>query len=197
MDDGGEAVSFTVAKKLNHTEDSFLPIKFLRNPWAHGTDYVSFVRAADLSITHISSRLTRRSPEFVLVYLMTLGCLLLTAAATSFLIIPLSKHTGRTWSSIMGSYGLFFSLSSSSVLWSYVYIREQFPLAAPGHSHGRETLPRRLNNFAIIQHPGSEPCVLTICNLHAIDGTLRRVCKFISFLMSAMISLGYVHIQYI
>jgi hypothetical protein len=30
MQNGEEAVSFTVTKKLNHTEDSFLPIKILK-----------------------------------------------------------------------------------------------------------------------------------------------------------------------
>lgn len=91
----------------------------------------------------------------------------------------------------MGSYGLFVSLATSSVLWSYVYMREQIPSAAA--SNDRDTLPRRLNHFAIIQHPGSEPRVLTICDLHATDGTLQLVCRVVSFLMSAMISLGYIY----
>lgn len=176
-------------KKLNHTEDSFLPIKFVKDSWfyrAHPND--------DWSLTYIGRHLSGRN---VLVYLTTWGCLLLTAAATSFLIIPLSKNTGPTWSGIMGSYGLFVSLASSSVLWSYVYIREQFPATTVNHEYELNTMPRRLDHFAIIQHPViSERHLLTICDLHAIDGTLRRICKFISFLMSATISLGYIHMQY-
>ena len=102
------------------------------------------------------------------------GSLIITAALTSFLILPVTSVWSR--SRVFASFGLFVSLSFSSIMWAYVCIKQQVP------RYGGD-------NFALMHTVvGAEPAVL--CHLHAISGHQEWVFRLCSLIAGVLIAVG-------
>ena len=111
------------------------------------------------------------------------GSLIITAALTSFLILLVTSVW--SWSRIFASFGLFVSLSCSSIMWAYVCIKQQ----APKYTTPQDYLREGRDNFALMHTVvGTEPAVL--CNLRAISGHQELVFRLCSLIAGALIAVG-------
>jgi hypothetical protein len=104
--------------------------------------------------------------------------LIITAAATSFPVVGISPTW--TWSRLLATFGIFTGLGLSSVMWSYVYMLEQVTTYYDFKSS---------HCFAVIRRSWYMAQPMS-CSLKAISGRSLIICRTISMLSAALISVG-------
>ncbi|KAF8537524.1 hypothetical protein BDD12DRAFT_931273 [Trichophaea hybrida] len=174
-------VTYQLIKRLNRTQGSFPAAKVLLMPITNeplpGEVYKKYI--LDNFVTPFRTNL----PVLTRIW----GSLTVTAAATSFPVIGVSREW--TWTRILATFGLFVALVISSIMWSYVYVKEQMPT--------RMTHDTELDQFAIMR-PANRTTRPVVCDLHAITGRWLQVYRVISMITALAICVWGMYIsQYI
>jgi len=116
------------------------------------------------------------------------GSLLVTAAITSFPILAISRGNW-TWTCAMASFGLFTGIATTSIMWSYVYILQQYPDGITNRD-GAWNKVKKLDRFALLRTERQQPELIHIADLHAVWGNKEITFRAISMAMAVVISVG-------
>jgi len=171
----GDNIRYTAVKRIRHTQESFLMAPLVFKPYGDDFDPVP-LRYNNGQMYELIGSLR----PFTMLFLYTGMTLTFTAALTSFLLLPVTS--GWSWSRIFASFGLFAPLSFSSVMWAYVYIKQQIP----ERTNSRWV---DVDRFAVAHTvKGNEPAVL--CNLYAMSERQERMCRACSLIAGALIAFG-------
>ncbi|KAF8460768.1 hypothetical protein BDZ91DRAFT_413832 [Kalaharituber pfeilii] len=156
-----EIVTFELVKKLNHTEESFPAARVLQR----------------LPVSNLSPRkgqydyFLRNPATDVRTHIWVLGMswlsLVCSAAATSFAVLSIPSEWG--WTRIVATFGLFVGLAASSVMWSYVYMKQQLP------RRWRFTSLRGLKPFMFLMNPKFWLLVLPGKYFEGLRGSLNHM----------------------
>jgi len=202
----GNNIRYTAVKRMRHTQESF-PVAYMsfkgRRDW-ESPDHKHKFGSCNMPV--LSRRGKHMGAVFMQLYnkikkvsvrhrftifliqrfvtgeVSIFGSLTITAALTSFLILPVTSVW--SWSRILASFGLFASLSFSSIMWAYVCIKQQMVGLSLYYQE-----PGDLDSFALMHTVvGSEPPVL--CELHAISGGKEWMFRLCSLIAGAFIAVG-------
>lgn len=179
MTEGVSNVRFSMVKRQRHTLESF-PISthcfgYHDNSFRTGR---SLCLDGDSTILHDWIKLS-----------LIFGSLLLSASATSFVILLV--RSSWSWSRVFASFGLFSALGSSSIMWAYVYIKEQTPSAIWGYLRPT-SCPRwqtNLDKFALMRTAAGRDSPI-LCKLEGVSGLTEQACRLFSLLAGAVIAVG-------
>jgi len=173
----GDNIRYTAVRRMRHTQESFPMAPLVLTWYGGGPDSVPL--EPDNGEMYELISFPRQSP-LTKVLMRTCVSLIFTAALTSFLLLPVTS--GWSWSRIFASFGLFAPLSFSSVMWAYVYIKQQIP----ERTNSRWV---DVDRFAATHTVGgNEPAVL--CRLYGMSERQERMCRACSLIAGALIALG-------
>ena len=117
--------------------------------------------------------------------LPTFGFLIITAALTSFLLLAV---TGAwSWTRIFASFGLFTSLSLSSIMWAYVYLKQQAPGCKTDH---RRTNSTPMSKFAVMHTVVGHKLPAILCDLQGISTIQEWGCRLCSLIAGGLVAVG-------
>ncbi|KAI5789234.1 hypothetical protein FPQ18DRAFT_307045 [Pyronema domesticum] len=124
---------YYMVKEVDHTRDSFPATMAEPKDLTHDLRLLYIPKMKGGHPTRIRGPATIPEPGLRsnrLALMIIWGSLGLAAAATSFPVVCVSS--AWTWSRVLATFGMFFGLAISSIMWSYVYVVEQIPSPMPG-----------------------------------------------------------------
>lgn len=211
---------YYMVKEVDHTRDSFPATMAEPKDLTHDLRLLYIPKMKGGHPTRIRGPATIPEPGLRsnrLALMIIWGSLGLAAAATSFPVVCVSS--AWTWSRVLATFGMFFGLAISSIMWSYVYVVEQIPSPMPGLTSSKSvnsdthsfkiaefrnssgssessiparTSPKRAadyENFAVIR-PEKRSKQLIFCNLETVSGKKLQICRIVSLLSAVLISVG-------